>query len=46
MVRIIIAAIVVGICLLLLWLATDFLVDWLWFSSIGYLAGFLDDNRR
>jgi uncharacterized membrane protein (UPF0182 family) len=39
-VRIIIAAIVVGICLLLLWLATDFLVDWLWFSSIGYLQVF------
>src|SRR5882757_9800341 len=32
----IIAAAVVGICLILLWLASDFLVDWLWFSSIGY----------
>src|SRR6202048_3059347 len=32
----IIAAVVVGICLILLWLASDFLVDWLWFSSIGY----------
>jgi len=40
MVRIIIAAIVVGICLLLLSLATDLLVDWLWFSSIGYLQVF------
>jgi hypothetical protein len=42
----IIAAIVVGICLILLWLASDFLVDWLWFSSIGYLQVFLDNNRR
>jgi uncharacterized membrane protein (UPF0182 family) len=32
----IIAAVVGGICLILLWLASDFLVDWLWFSSIGY----------
>jgi uncharacterized membrane protein (UPF0182 family) len=40
MVRIIIAATVVGICLILLWLATDLLVDWLWFSSIGYLQVF------
>jgi len=40
MVRIIIAAIVVGICLLLLSLATDLLVDWLWFASIGYLQVF------
>src|SRR5882762_9990756 len=32
----IIAAVVVGIGLLLLGLASDFLVDWLWFSSIGY----------
>lgn len=31
-----IAAAVTGICLFLLWLASDFLVDWLWFSSIGY----------
>src|ERR1700716_508709 len=36
----IIAAVVVGICLILLWLASDFLVDWLWFSSIGYLQVF------
>jgi uncharacterized protein len=36
----IIAAIVAGICLILLWLASDFLVDWLWFSSIGYLQVF------
>ncbi len=36
-----IAAIVVGICLILLGLASDFLVDWLWFSSVGYLQVFL-----
>lgn len=40
-VRFIVAAFVVGICLFLLKLATDFLVDWLWFSSIGYLPVFL-----
>ncbi len=40
-VRLLIAAIVVGICLILLELAGDFLVDWLWFSSIGYLQVFL-----
>ena len=36
----IIAAVVVGICLILLWLASDLLVDWLWFYSIGYLQVF------
>ena len=36
MVGSIIAAVFVGICLILLWLASDFLVDWLWFSAIGY----------
>src|SRR5258708_39904616 len=36
----IIAAIVVGVCLILLGLVSDFLVDWLWFSSIGYLQVF------
>ncbi len=41
MARFIIAAIVIGICLILLALASDFLVDWLWFSSIGYLQVFL-----
>src|SRR6201995_1859947 len=41
MVRVIIAAVVVGIFLILLGLASDFLVDWLWFSSIGYLPVFL-----
>src|SRR6478752_4010406 len=39
-VRLIIAAVVVGIFLILLGLASDFLVDWLWFSSIGYLQVF------
>jgi uncharacterized membrane protein (UPF0182 family) len=39
--RLTIAAIVVGICLMLLALASDFVVDWLWFSSIGYLPVFL-----
>src|SRR6266567_3154783 len=32
----IIAAIVLSICLILLGLTGDFLVDWLWFSTIGY----------
>src|ERR1700688_1523801 len=41
MVGLIIAAVVVGICLMLLSLASDFLVNWLWFSSIGYLQVFL-----
>ena len=41
MVGLIIAAIVVGIGLILLGLAGDFLVDWLWFFSIGYLQVFL-----
>src|SRR3982075_2408783 len=40
-VRLIIAAFAGGIFLILLGLATDFLVDWLWFSSIGYLPVFL-----
>src|ERR1700730_18321764 len=40
-VRLIIAAFVGGICLILIGLASDFLVDWLWFSSIGYLPVFL-----
>jgi uncharacterized membrane protein (UPF0182 family) len=39
-VRFIIAVVVVGIFLILLGLASDFLVDWLWFSSIGYLQVF------
>src|SRR6202165_116551 len=41
LVRVIIAAFVGGISLILLGLASDFLVDWLWFSSIGYLPVFL-----
>src|SRR5258706_11767420 len=36
----IIAAVVVGIFLIVLGLASDLLVDWLWFSSIGYLQVF------
>src|SRR4051794_36216677 len=36
-----IAAVAVGIFLILLRLASDLLVDWLWFSSIGYLQVFL-----
>jgi uncharacterized membrane protein (UPF0182 family) len=35
-----IGAIVVAICLILLGLTGDFLVDWLWFSAIGYLDVF------
>jgi len=41
LVRLIVAAFVGGICLILLGLTSDFLVDWLWFSSIGYLPVFL-----
>ena len=37
----IVAAIVLGIALILLNIASDLLVDWLWFSSIGYLPVFL-----
>src|SRR6476661_7674627 len=40
-VRLIVAAFVAAIFLILLRLATGFLVDWLWFSSIGYLPVFL-----
>ena len=36
----IVAAVVIGIFLILLGLASDILVDWLWFSSIGYLQVF------
>jgi uncharacterized membrane protein (UPF0182 family) len=39
-VALVIAAIVVAICLILLGLTGDFLVDWLWFSTIGYLGVF------
>ena len=37
----IVAAVVGGLCLILLGFASDFLVDWLWFSSIGYQPVFL-----
>ena len=40
MVVLIIAATVLSICLILLGLMGDFLVDWLWFSTIGYLSVF------
>jgi uncharacterized membrane protein (UPF0182 family) len=40
-VRFTIAAVAIGICLILLGLASDLLVDWLWFSSIGFLQVFL-----
>jgi uncharacterized membrane protein (UPF0182 family) len=40
-VKLIVAAFVAAIFLVLLRLATGFLVDWLWFSSIGYLPVFL-----
>jgi uncharacterized membrane protein (UPF0182 family) len=39
-VRFIVAAVVIVTCLILLALASDLLVDWLWFSSIGYLQVF------
>src|SRR5436309_14295960 len=34
----IIAGIVLSICLILLGLTADFLFDWRWFSTIGYLG--------
>src|SRR5271170_4757222 len=40
-VGLIVAAFLIGICLIPLELASSFLVDWLWFSSIGYLRVFL-----
>src|SRR5438270_917147 len=40
-VGLIVVAFVIGICLILLDLASDLLVDWLWFSSVGYLQVFL-----
>ena len=39
-VALLIALIVVVTCLILLGLMADFLVDWLWFSAIGYLSVF------
>ncbi len=35
-----IVAIILAICLILLGLTSDFLVDWLWFSAIGYFGVF------
>src|SRR5277367_2539221 len=40
-VGVIVATIFAAICLILIALASDFLVDWLWFSSVGYLQVFL-----
>ena len=39
-VALLIALIVVVTCLILLGLMADFLVDWLWFSAVGYLNVF------
>ena len=36
----IVVAIILSICLILLGLIGDFLVDWLWFSAIGYFGVF------
>ena len=35
-VGLIVTAIIAAVCLILLGLIGDFLVDWMWFSSIGY----------
>ena len=35
-----VTAMVFAICLILLGITSDFLVDWLWFSAIGYLGVF------
>src|SRR5262245_22360363 len=35
-----IAAAIVAVCLILLGITGDFLVDWLWFSAIGYAGVF------
>src|SRR5262245_45940881 len=32
----IVTAILAGICLILLAIVSDFLVDWMWFSAVGY----------
>ena len=40
MVGLAITAALVAICLILLGITSDFLVDWLWFSAIGYLSVF------
>ena len=39
--RIAMAMIIIAAFLIALWLAADFLVDWLWFSTVGYLDVFL-----
>ena len=35
-VGLIVTAIIAAVCLILLGLIGDFLVDWMWFSAIGY----------
>ena len=39
--RIVVSIIIVAACLIALGLAADLLVDWLWFSSVGYPGVFL-----
>jgi len=39
-VGLIVAVVVIVTCLILLALASDLLVEWLWFASIGYLQVF------
>ena len=39
--RIAVAMIIIAAFFIALWFAADFLVDWLWFSSVGYLDVFL-----
>jgi uncharacterized protein len=36
----VIAAVVIVVCLIALGVTSDFLVDWLWFSAVGYLPVF------
>ncbi len=39
--RIAMAMIIIAAFFIALWFAADFLVDWLWFSTVGYLDVFL-----
>ena len=39
--RIAMAMIIIAVFFIALWFAADFLVDWLWFSTVGYLNVFL-----
>ena len=38
--RIMVASVVIVACLIALSLTSDFLVDWLWFATVGYLDVF------